>query len=264
MAKTESTPPVNAPVDIYYAIGLKPAEAIKYFKSKGYAITWSWRDLWQHAQAKAFTVAGVMQQDVLQDIREALNTALNEGTTLSSFEKDLKPVLQNKGWWGKNAQTDTATGEMSGKALTPYRLKTIYQTNMQTAYMAGRYQTQIDNVADRPFWEYVAILDGRTRPSHRALDGKVFRSDDKFWDTFYPPNGFNCRCRVRARSQDDMDSNNLYLSKSDGKLETVERLVSKRTGQMAEVTGYRDPITKKLFTPDVGWSYNAGKAWADK
>ena len=260
MAKIENA----EPVDLYYAIGLPPAKAIAYLKDKGYVISWRWQDVWQRAQAKAFTVAGVTQQDVLEDIRAAVDDALKNGTTLSTFEKDLKPILQRKGWWGRHAQTDKETGEMFGKPLDPYRLKTIYQTNMQTAYMAGRYKSQIENVDNRPFWEYVAILDGRTRPSHRALDGKIFRYDDPFWDSLYPPNGFGCRCRVRVRSQEDMNEQRLYLSKSDGKLETVERMVSKRTGEMAEVTGYRDPLTKKLFTPDVGWSYNPGKAWLDK
>ncbi len=257
----QSGQPVAA--DLYYAIGLPPAKAIAYLKSKGYAITWNWDELWQRAHAKAFTVAGVMQQDVLQDIREALDDALANGKTFTSFEDDLKPILQRKGWWGFLSQTDKETGEMFGKGLDPYRLKIIYQTNMQTAYMAGRYKSQIDNVQFRPYWEYVAILDGRTRPTHRALDGKIFRSDDPFWDSFYPPNGFNCRCRVRARSQDDMDEKNLYLSNSAGKLEDVELTVSKRSGKTATVTGYRDQITKKLTTPDVGWSYNPGKAWLE-
>lgn len=255
--------PTTNEVDLHYAIGLPPEMAIAYLRAKGYTISWSWRDVWQRAQAKAFTVAGVTAQDVLEDIRKAVDDALTNGTTLTTFEKDLKPILQRKGWWGWDARVDKETAEITGKGLTPYRLKTIYQTNMQTAYMAGRYKNQIDNIDHRPFWEYVAILDGRTRPSHRALDGKVFRYDDPFWDTFYPPNGFNCRCRVRARSAEDMTGQNLYLSNSQGKLETIALPVSKRSGETAEVTGYRDPITKKLFTPDVGWSYNAGKAYLE-
>lgn len=261
MAETEST---SGGADLFYAIGLPPDKAIAYLKAKGYVISWNWQEVWQRAQAKAFTVAGVTSQEVLQDIRAAVQSALDNGTTFSSFQKDLVPVLQQKGWWGRHAQTDKTTGEVFGKPLNPYRLRTIYQTNLQVAYSAGEYATQIENSVDRPFWEYSAILDGRTRPSHKALDGKVFRFDDPFWDTFYPPNGFNCRCSVRARSGDDVLEQNLYVQKSAGRLEKMNKTVSKRTGEMAEVTGYRDPLTKKLFTPDVGWSYNAGKEWLNK
>ncbi len=248
-------------VDLSYAIGLPPERAIAYFERKGYKITWDWHEQWQQAHAHAFTVAGVTKMDVLHDIRMAVDDALKTGGTLADFEKQLKPVLQRKGWWGKEAQINKETGEVLGKGLTPYRLKTIYQTNMQTAYMAGRYQSMMENVQDRPLWEYVAILDGRTRPNHRALDGKVFRYDDPFWDSFYPPNGFNCRCRVRARDKEEMRANNLYLSNGYGRMEDVQVPVSpRRSTETVKVTGYREPVTGKLFKPDAGWSYHVGKA----
>lgn len=45
-----------------------------------------------------------------------------------------------------------------------------------------------------PLLEYSAILDERTREDHRELDGVVRPVDDPFWDSFNPPNGYNCRC----------------------------------------------------------------------
>lgn len=216
--------------------------------------------MWQEAQARAFTVAGITNAEVLLDIRDAVKDAIEQGKPLSEFDNELRPILQRKGWWGKKAQIDTESGEVFGKGLTPYRMKTIFQTNMQTSYMVGRYKSFMENVDDRPNWEYVAVLDGRTRPSHRALNGRIFRYDDPFWNSFYPPNGFNCRCRVRARSEDDMTSKDLQLSKGAGRMETVEREVSKGSDTKVKVTGYRDTITNKLYTPDNGWSYNPGKA----
>jgi SPP1 gp7 family putative phage head morphogenesis protein len=47
-----------------------------------------------------------------------------------------------------------------------------------------------------PLLKYSAILDERTRQDHRALDGTVRPVDDPFWDSFMPPNGYNCRCKV--------------------------------------------------------------------
>lgn len=250
-------------VDLGYAIGLPPEKAIAYLKQKGYQISWDWKEVWQQAHARAFTVAGVTKLEVLQDIRSAVDDALKNGTSLAGFERALQPVLERKGWWGKHAQIDKATGEMSGKGLTPYRLRTIYQTNMQTAYMAGRYSAMMDNVESRPLWEYVAVLDGRTRPAHRALDGKVFRFDDPFWDIFYPPNGFNCRCRVRARDKEDLRVSGTYLSNGYGRMEDIQVPVSpRRSTETVKVTGYREPGTNKLFTPDPGWSYNPAKQWA--
>lgn len=247
-------------IDLVHAIGLPPEKAIEYFQSKGYAITWSWRDLWQEAHAKAFTVAGVTKLDVLQDIRDALASALKEGKTLADFEKELTPLLQKKGWFGTNAQADKITGEMTGKGLTPRRLKTIYQTNMQTAYMSGRYKALMENAVDRPFWQYVAVMDSRTRPSHRSLNGRVFRYDDPFWQSFYPPNGFNCRCRVRSLDGETMQSRGYDLSNSIGRLNQVQVPTSRRPdAPMVDVARF-EYAPGEYIRPDVGWSYNSGRA----
>ena len=211
--------------DLSYAIGLPPAEAIAYFESKGYAIGFKWQEVWAEAQAKAFTVAGVMRQDLLQDIRGALSDALNGGETLAQFQARIQPVLENKGWWGKGLIFDRETGEITGKALNPRRLKTIFQTNMQSAYSAGRFKQQLANADLRPFWEYVAILDSRTRPAHRSQAGRVFPYDDPYWQTFYPPNGWNCRCRVRTRSARDIEREGLQVSSSAGQIEPVDQVI---------------------------------------
>ena len=41
---------------------------------------------------------------------------------------------------------------------------------------------------------YVAVLDARTRPEHRAWHGLILPIDHPLWDTHYPPNGWGCRC----------------------------------------------------------------------
>ncbi|HJU70375.1 MAG TPA: phage minor head protein [Paucimonas sp.] len=248
-----------AKVDLAYCMTLPPKQAVAYLKSKGYAITWDWEALWQDAHAQAFTVAKVTRLDILQDIRDAVEQALAEGKTFAWFKKELTPILQAKGWWGRQLQPDGSMVQLG----SPWRLQTIYRSNLQTAYMAGRFQSQLANVDDRPYWQYVAILDGRTRPSHRAMNGKVLRYDDPFWGAFYPPNGWGCRCRVTALSGDNL-AKGIKLESSAGKLGSAQRLVSGKTGEMREVATYRavDPVTRRNITvsPDVGWSYNPGAA----
>jgi hypothetical protein len=129
--------------------------------------------------------------------------------------------------------------------------------------MAGRYKEFADNVDDRPFWQFVAVMDSRTRPAHAALNGKVFRYDDPFWDTHYPPLGFNCRCRVRALSDKNIKSRNLSVEKSEGRITWQDELVSKKTGELRPVAAYHDPLTGQSIKTDAGWSYNPGKAWME-
>jgi SPP1 gp7 family putative phage head morphogenesis protein len=249
-------------IDLSYAIGLPPEKAIEYFKSKGYKLTWDWYDIWQEAHAKAFTVAKVMRMDILQDIRDMVQKALNEGITQEQFRKELEPKLKAKGWWGYKF-VSYPDGRVE-KILegSPWRLKTIYRTNMQTAYMAGRYKEQMENVDARPYWQYVAVMDNRTRPAHAALNGKIFPADDPFWDTHYPPLGYNCRCRVRALSQKDIDRKGLPVDSAEGRIRWEDTLVSKKTGEIQPVAVYHDPVTGMKIPTDVGWSYNPGKsAW---
>lgn len=246
-------------IDLSAVFGLPPEKAIEYFQAKGYAITWSWRDLWQEQQAKAFTVAKVLNTDILNDIRGALDDALNNGTTFHDFKKNLTPLLQAKGWWGKTEHTDTATGEVSTAQLgSPRRLKTIYQTNMQTAYMAGRYRSMMESADSHPYWQYVAVLDSRTRPAHRAMAGRVFRYDDALWGAMYPPNGFNCRCRVRPMTAAAVESEGYTPESSDGRL--IDHEISLGDGSTTTVKALRIKINgqDKLFAPDAGWSYNPG------
>ncbi len=241
------------------AFNLPPERAVEYFEAKGVRITSTWRDIEARAHAGAFTVAGVLKGDVLEDLRAAIDDAITEGKPFEQFVKELRPRLKAKGWWG--IAHDPATGEaLPGRAMTPHRLRTVYQTNLQSAYMAGRYKAQLENADRRPFWQYVAILDSRTRPRHRSLNGRVFRYDDPAWSALYPPNGYNCRCRVKALSVEEFNAEGGAVSKGDGRMETVEVDLGKRGGKVP-VTGYRDPGTGELFLPDPGFDSNPGAGY---
>jgi SPP1 gp7 family putative phage head morphogenesis protein len=254
-------------IDLAYAVKLPPRDAIQYFQSKGYQVSWNWWEVWQDAHARAFTVAKATRADVLQAIRDAVDRALTEGRTVRDFARDLKPTLQRLGWWGRQTHALEDGTEEEVTLGTPWRLRNIYRTNLQTAYMAGRYKQQLDDIARRPYWQYVAVLDARTRPAHRAMHGKVFRADDPFWDSFYPPNGWGCRCRVRALNERRLEAQGIAPESSAGRLQDfeVDAGVDKRTGEIvkAKVKGIRYTDERgqaQWFKTDAGWSYNPGKA----
>ena len=239
---------------------LSPALAIKYFKNKNNKFSCDWYELWQDAHKKSFTVAKVMREHILNDIKFALEDALSEGKTFKDFQKELKPILQKKGWWGEQIVVDKKGNAEVIQLGSVYRLKTIYSVNMQTAYHTGRYKTQMENVDNRPYWEYVAVMDASTRPEHAMLNGLIFRYDDPFWKSFYPPNGWRCRCRVNALSDYNMQHNKLLPNSSTGTLSEEMALVSKKSGEYKPVTVYTDPLTGKKISPDVEWSHNPASA----
>lgn len=223
--------PEPAPFDLPFE------EAIEFFRSKGFALTpEGWAQLWAAANAQAFTVARVTQMDVLMDIREAVDQALAEGTSLGEFKRQLRPLLERKGWFAPTGETavDAMPDGTMRKRLTPWRLENIYRTNLQSAYSTGRYQQMMETAEDRPYWQYMAILDKRTRPAHAAMHGKVYDHRHPVWDKWYPPNGFNCRCYVKTLS---------------------ERQVRQR-GLEVQTAGVD-------VAPDAGWDYNVGKEGLD-
>jgi len=202
-------------LNVNYLINLKPEKAIAYLKSKGYKFSFNWKEVWQEAHTKAFTVAKAMDLDILSTIRNSVEDALTNGKTLQQFKNDLTPELQKKGWWGRKDVVDPNTGEVKNVQLgSPHRLKTIYETNLNVAYKTGQFKEQMDNAADRPYWMYEATLDANTRPSHAALHGKVFRYDDPIWNKIYPPNDWNCRCTVRPLTQAQVKAKGLPIEPS--------------------------------------------------
>ena len=198
-----------------------------YLESKGLRITFNWQEMLDEAHARAFTVAKAMRLDVLRDIRSGLLDALREGKTLRQFQDQLTPLLQSKGWWGKQVVVGGDGQAQQVQMGSPHRLKTIYQTNLQSAYMAGRAKAQMEAGAF-PYLMYVAVMDGRTRPSHAALNGRIWRKDDPVWQTLFPPNGFNCRCRTRALTAGQMQREGLTLSEPP---EILTREISAGTDQ---------------------------------
>jgi SPP1 gp7 family putative phage head morphogenesis protein len=186
------------------AIGLPPEAAIAYFRAKGYSITWDWQEQAQAASEQAFTVAKAMRLDILQDIKGMVQKALDDGITLQTFRKELEPRLWAKGWWGRRL-VDGPNGSEVVQLGSPHRLETIYRTNMQGAYMAGRRLAQEENAEERPYLQYIAVADASTRPEHIAMNGKIFHINDPIWNTWTPPCGYNCRCRTRALTEEQAE-----------------------------------------------------------
>lgn len=250
-------PRVPKTVDLSIAINQAPADAVAYFRAKGFAISDDWQDVWTRAHARAFTVAKAAQMDVLTAIRNEVDAALSQGLTAKQFQANLKPQLEKLGWWGKQ--------EIDGREVqlgSPYRLNTIYRQNLQTAYMAGRYRRMLSRTKTHPYWQYVAIDDGQTRPAHARLRGKVFRFDDPIWDIIYPPNGWGCRCRVRALTEAQVKAMGITVENGEGYIQRFDtETVARGTGEVLTVPHARiDLPDGSSMSPDLGWAYSPGEA----
>lgn len=245
--------------DLLFAIGLKPKEAIAFLEQKGYTLGFNWHEVWQEAHAKAFTVAGVLKQDILIDIHQSLLEAQYNGIPQKEWEKQIIKTLHRKGWIGDTPDLIAdENGELLGKRLTPRRLHTIYQTNMRAAERVGEYKAMREIMHLRPYWRYVAKNDNLTRPAHAQLHNSVYHADDPFWHTFYPPNGWNCRCKVYAVKKRDVEREKDWVLR-ETKSEDFEEYTETVGGVERTLKAYRLP-SGKLFKTDAAFNYNAGQS----
>ncbi len=178
-----------------------PKEALDYIKNKNLKVGFSYKDVWNEEHATAFTVAKAMQIDVLSDMKKAVEKAIAEGQSFESFKKNIKPTLQQKGWWGKKKMTDPLTGEVIDAQLgSDRRLKTIYNVNLRSAYQKGQYDRTMASDL-HPYLIYRVGNSVKHREDHLSWDGLILPKDDPFWNNHFPPNGYGCKCYTRAVSE---------------------------------------------------------------
>ncbi|WP_165664387.1 phage minor head protein [Metapseudomonas otitidis] len=230
--------------------GPVPREALDYLRAKGYEVGFDYRDVWQEEHAIAWTVAKAMRLDILEAIRAAVDEAIQEGLPFREFQGGLQPLLERLGWWGRSTMQDPLTGEERDVQLgSPRRLRTIYDVNLRTAQAAGQWERIQRTRMTHPYLIYQLGPSREHRPEHRGWSGMVLRSDDPWWQSHYPPNGWGCKCHVRQASRREaqrlIDAGAQTAAPDLGQMEYV----NERTGQVVSVPRGIDP----------GWDYNAGE-----
>ncbi len=198
---------------VSFDFNLPPEENIKALKAKKPKLSFNYDEVMHEAHLKAFTIAKVTKLDLLSDIQDSLLKAQSEGKSFEVWKKEIKPTLAKKGWLGKVEVINDKTGESKTINVNNTRLKKIYNTNMRSANAQGRAKAQYALVGEI-YLRYIALQDGLTRPSHLKMQGITLHRDDPFWKTNYPPNGWNCRCVVRAYSKSECERQGFSISQT--------------------------------------------------
>jgi len=222
-------------------IGVPFNEALQAFaKRRDLVPTRHWTDLWEGMHARAFVIAGATDSELLAGLRKAVDDAITQGTTLEQFRQEFDQLVAKHGW--------------SHKGSPGWRARVIYETNLRTAYQAGRWhqQTSPAMVKRRPFWEYVHSDSAHPREQHRAWHGLVLRWDDPWWTEHYPPNGWGCKCTVYALNERDLQRRGKEGPDPSPKIER------ERWTPPNPMPGRKEILAPKGVDP--GWAYNPGEA----
>ncbi len=157
---------------------------------------------------------------VAQKLWEAIEKGYGKSPVDIEWDSPDWKMLANLNWdtykfsTAKNFQTCRALTWLAGdpevKGYGSYRaraseilerfnenwLRTEYNHAIAQAQAASRWVDIQARKEALPLLEYQTIGDGRVRDAHAQLDGVIKPVDDVFWQTYYPPNGWNCRCEA--------------------------------------------------------------------
>lgn len=201
-------------------------EASSFFRSKLNIPTDKWDDLWRDQHARGFMSAGAVKAELLADLRGAVQKSIDGGMNLKEFQSRFDEIVKTHGWSYKGGRN--------------WRSELIWDTNVTTAYQAGRWQ-QFE--AGRA--EYLTYMhaDGvrYPRPLHVSWNGITLPIGDPWIETHYPPNGWKCHCRMTRADRGDWAK-------------------AKAAGQGEAPDSPIDPKTGAPIGIDKGWDYNVGQA----
>lgn len=111
------------------------------------------------------------------ELNEAFPSLLDENGERKTFEAFLNDVRKIDNTYNSNY------------------LRAEYNFVQSSAEMAAKWE-RFSEDGDRYNLQYRTANDGKVRPEHAALNGVTLPPSDPFWEEYYPPNGWNCRCTV--------------------------------------------------------------------
>lgn len=220
------------------AMALPFEEAIRFLAAKTNQTSTHYADVWGKANTRAFTVAGASTEALVADFREAVMRAISDGESLQQFRARFDDIVKTNGW--------------VHKGRPEWRARVIFETNLSSAYAAGRWaqMTEPGTMQVFPYWQYVHSGAKHYREQHKRWNGTVLRCDDPAWGWMYPPNGYHCGCWVKPLSRRDMERVGRSGPHPSPMRERYTFFV-KKTGELKRATMGIDP----------GFDHNPGETW---
>lgn len=170
--------------DIYFWTADKLLKGYKEgYEKQFFSPDWTIRDnnLLTRVQNNIFAFSGAKTYAEMQELRDAV---YENGTLLSpgDFRRRARQInaRYNVSYLDVERQQVIAAGTQGSRWID-------FQETRDT----------------HPYLEYVTANDEHVREEHRRLHGLIYPIDDPFWDSYYPPNGWRCRCSGRKCTERD-------------------------------------------------------------
>lgn len=140
----------------------------------------------QSLEQDIFVFSGFKTYHQLKEASELLRDSQGRIKSFNQFYQDVSAIRHkyNRNW-----------------------LHAEYNFAVSSAQMASHW-AEYQQDEEMTNLQYRTALDDKVRPEHAALEGVTLPMSDPFWDTAFPPNGWNCRCHIIPVLKEDFPLSN--------------------------------------------------------
>lgn len=120
-------------------------------------------------------------------------------------------------------------------------LRAEYNFAVSSSQMAARWEALGDD--EDTILQYRTAKDDHVRAEHRPLDGVTLPKKNGFWNSYYPPNDWGCRCTVVEVLGDD------YPMSDTDEAESIGNRALNVRGKKSEMFRFNPGKEKRIFPP---------------
>jgi hypothetical protein len=196
-------------------------ELIAWLEGKDPRAIDNWNQLGAEEFARSFTSARTVGYNIIRDLYEGFLVVMREpGATSADYVERMLPILRQKGWLADQGQAAQAS-----------RLMLVFNTNLRMAQATGQWDRVQRVKSAMPYLMGRTAHDIRVRhppksptSDHRAYEGILLPVDHPFWQSYFPPLGFRCRCFVVQMTRSQVARKGLSVTTEADLAERVSRL----------------------------------------
>ncbi len=189
---------------------------------------------------------------ITQEIPPELTATLEENVfVFSGFKtyhelKEASMLLKDEKGGFKSFERFSRDVESIDKKYNKNYPAAEYEFAVSSTQMAVRWK-DLEKDGDRYNLQYRTAGDDRVREEHAALNGITLPPSDKFWNEYYPPNGWRCRCtavQVRKGKYPESDSDEAVKA---GEKATTQ--IGKNGTNKSKIFRFNPGKQEKIFPP---------------
>lgn len=203
-------------------------------------------------------------QDLIKKTYDIFNTAIID----NDMPEDMQRSLQSDAFLFGSLKTNAQLFEASqlllddNGNLKPFNQLSkefeLLNVNYNQNYLEAEYEFAVASSqmgskwselgsSDRYNLQYRTAKDERVRASHRALADTTLPKEDAFWASFYPPNGWRCRCTAVEVLKGKYDESDSAVAIKAGEKATTE--IGKDGKNRLEIFRFNPGQKKVVFPP---------------